>query len=71
MNKIRKFLIKLLGGVTTEDAAMDYAVGYGNGHNDCLVIVLQKMQSLNGLSADEWCKQMYNYIKEHCHEENT
>lgn len=71
MNKIKTFLIHRLGGVTTADAAMDYAVGYENGHNDCLAIVLQKMQSLNGLSADEWCKQMYNYIKENCHDENS
>lgn len=45
MNKIKTFLIRLLGGVTTADAAMDYAVGYENGHNDCLAIVLQKMDN--------------------------
>ena len=62
MNKIRKYLIHLLGGVTEEesDLAIKYAIGKtGASASKC---VLLYMKNCYGLRPDEWCKKVYDYV---------
>lgn len=62
MNKIRRYIIHLLGGVDgaelkairTYESVMATYLAYG--------IVKLSMEKVNGLAADDWCKQMYNYV---------
>ena len=59
MNKIRKHLIHLLGGVTEEELnwSIKYAVRRtGASAADAILIF---MKNCNGLHADEWCKKVY------------
>lgn len=57
MNKIRKYLIHLLGGVTEEElnCSIKYAVRRtGASAADAILLF---MKNCNGLHADEWCKR--------------
>ena len=59
MNKIRKHLIHLLGGVTGEELnwSIKYAVRRtGASAADAILLF---MKNCNGLHADEWCKKVY------------
>lgn len=59
MNKIRKYLIHLLGGVTEEElnCSIKYAVRRtGASAADAILLF---MKNCNGLHADEWCKKVY------------
>lgn len=59
MNKIRKYLIHLLGGVTEEELnwSIKYAVRrIGASAADAILLF---MKNCNGLHADEWCKKVY------------
>ena len=61
MNKIRKYLIHLLGGVTEEEALLgiQYAIRKtGAGAADAMLLY---MKNCNGLHPDEWCKKVYDY----------
>lgn len=60
MNKIRKYLIHVLGGVTEEELnwSIKYAVrrtGYAAA--DAMLLF---MKNCNGMHADEWCKKVYD-----------
>ena len=64
MNKIRKYLIHLLGGVTEEELnwSIKYAVrrtGYAAA--DAMLLY---MKTCYGLKPDEWCKKVYDYTRE-------
>lgn len=64
MNKIRKYLIHLLGGVTEEesDLAIKYAVRRtGASAAECMLLY---MKTCYGLKSDEWCKKVYDYTCE-------
>ena len=59
MNKIRKYLIHLLGGMTEEE--LDWSIKYavrmtGASAADAM---LQYVKNCHGLHADEWCKKVY------------
>ena len=61
MNKIRKYLIHLLGGVTEEE--LDWSIKYavrrtGASAADAMLLF---MKNCNGLESDEWCKKVYGY----------
>ena len=59
MNKIRKYLIHLLGGVTEKELnwSIKYAVRRtGASASDAILLF---MKNCNGLHADEWCKKVY------------
>lgn len=61
MNKIRKYLIHLLGGVTEEesDLAIKYAIRRtGASAVECMLLY---MKTCYGLKSDEWCKKVYDY----------
>lgn len=59
MNKIRKYLIHLLGGVTEEELnwSIKYAIRRtGASAADAMLLF---MKNCNGLHADEWRKKVY------------
>ena len=64
MNKIRKYLIHLLGGVTEEesDLAIKYAIGKTGA--SAAEAMLQLVKNCHGLHPDEWCKKVYGYTCE-------
>ena len=61
MNKIRKYLIHLLGGVTEEE--LNWSIKYAVRRTGASAAdaVLQYVKSCHGLHADEWCKKVYDY----------
>lgn len=61
---MRKFLIHLLGGFTLKETQESNTNSAEIGSYMTLVKIRAYAQSLNGLSADEWCKKMYNLINE-------
>lgn len=63
MNKIRKYLIHLLGGVTGEELnwSIEYAIRRtGLSASKCVLIY---MRTCYGLQPDEWCKKVYDYAR--------
>lgn len=61
MNKIRKYLIHLLGGVTEEELnwSIQYAIRRtGASAADAMPLY---MKTCYGLKPDEWCKKVYDY----------
>ena len=64
MNKIRKYLIHLLGGVTEKenDCSIKYAIRLTRFGS--IQAVLSFMKKRYGLPADEWCKTVYGYACE-------
>ena len=61
MNKIRKYLIHLLGGVTEEEALLgiQYAIRKtGAAAADAMLLY---MKNCNGFHPDEWCKKVYDF----------
>ena len=64
MNKIRKYLIHLLGGVTKEE--LDWSIKYAvrrTGASEAEAM-LQFVKNCHGLKSDEWCKKVYGYTCE-------
>ena len=60
MNKIRKYLIHLLGGVTEEELgwSIKYAVRRtGASAADAMLLFVK---NCHGLQPDEWCKKVYD-----------
>lgn len=66
MNKIRKYLIHLLGGVTEEycERKIDYFTRVERVNT--LSSVLLMMERCYGQSAEEWCKNVYDNTCERC-----
>ena len=64
MNKIRKYLIHLLGGVTKEESHEDVIYYSKTARADAIQQFKRKMTSCYGLPADEWCKTVYGYACE-------
>lgn len=61
---MRKILIHLLGGFTSKETQESNTNSAEIGSYMTLVEIRAYAQSLNGLSADEWCKKMYDHINE-------
>lgn len=61
MNKIRKYLIHLLGGVTDEELNLytRYTIRLIGFRS--IDAVLCFMKNRYGMPADEWCKTVYGY----------
>lgn len=63
MKKIKEILIHWLGGYTAEEFEQEsqesYEVGYLSNNSD----VKKYADSLYGLPSEEWCKQMYEYLR--------
>lgn len=69
MKKIKEILIHWLGGYTEKDkfeATFDLAYRIGSGYGRAVERSEIKVfaDSLYGLSADEWCNKMYEYLTE-------
>ena len=62
MNKIRKYLIHLLGGVTEEE--LDWSIKYAVRRTGAYAAdaMLLYMKTCYGLKSDEWCKKVYDYV---------
>ena len=64
MNTIRKYLIHLLGGATREEFQQDVCY-YSKAERANVIQQLKwKMEDCYGQPAEEWCKNMYEYICE-------
>ena len=61
MNKIRKYLIHLLGGVTGEEHQQEVSYYFKAARADELRQIKWKMDGCYGQSAEEWCKNIYEY----------
>ena len=62
MNKIRKYLIHLLGGVTRDELQQKVYYYSKAERADVTQQLKWKMEDCYGQSAEEWCKNMYEYI---------
>ena len=64
MSKIRKYLIHLLGGVTEDELQQEVSYYFKAERADVTQQLKWKMEDCYGQSAEEWCKNMYEYICE-------
>lgn len=65
MERIKSYLIHLLGGFTKQELARKEASSYLFWHSRMLIRInriKQKADSLWGTPPEEWCRQMYKYI---------
>ena len=63
MKKIKKKLIKWLGGITVDEYHKVLEYKYIEGKNVAYERILIEMEEVYGMSADEWCKAMYALVK--------
>lgn len=65
MERIKSYLIHLLGGVTKQELAREKAPTYLFWHF-CMLnrinSIKQKADSLYGTPPEEWCRKVYKYI---------
>ena len=61
MNKIRKYLIHLLGGVTRDELQQDVSYYIKAAIADELRQIKWKMDGCYGQTSEEWCKNIYEY----------
>ena len=61
MEKIKEKLIHLLGGVTKREKELSRSAAYKKSKRDTLADCLYAMERLYGKSADDWCKEIYEY----------
>ena len=66
MNKIRKYLIRLLGGVTKEESYEEVVYYSKTARADAILQFKRKMMSCYGQPAEEWCKNVYEFTCEYC-----
>lgn len=64
MEKIKEILIHLLGGVTKRENELSRSATYRKSQCDTLADCLDVMERLYGKSADDWCKEIYEYTYE-------
>ena len=61
MEIIKEKLIHLLGGVTKSEQELSRSVAYKKSKRDTLADCLYVMERNYGKSADDWCKEIYEY----------
>ena len=66
MNKIRKYLIHLLGGMTGEEHQQEVSYYLKAAIADELRQIKWKMDGCYGQPAEEWCKNIYEYTCKRC-----
>ena len=64
MNKIRKYLIHLLGGVTKEESYEEVVYYSKSARADAIQHLKWTMEGCYGQPAEEWCKNIYEYTCE-------
>lgn len=65
MERIKSYLIHLLGGFTKQELARKEASSYLFWHSRMLIRInriKQKADSLWGTPPEEWCRKVYSYI---------
>ena len=63
---LREKVITLLGGTTKERCGIENSVMYTNGKFRAAEAILNRMEELYGVPADEWCKEMYKFTSDMC-----
>ena len=63
---LREKVITLLGGTTKERCGIENSVMYTNGKFRAAEAILNRMEELYGVPADEWCKEMYKFTLDMC-----
>ena len=66
MKKIRKYLIHLLGGVTRDKLQQEVYYYSKAERADVTQQLKWKMEDCYGQSAEEWCKNIYEYTCKRC-----
>ena len=64
ITRLREKVITLLGGVTKERCGIENSVMFTNGKWRAAKAILNRMEELYGVPADEWCKEMYKYTSD-------
>ena len=62
MERIKSYLIHLLGGITKQDRADLSKLNSTRRDLARLHSIKQKADCLYGTPPEEWCRQMYSYI---------
>lgn len=66
MNKIRKYLIHLLGGVTGEEHQQEVSYHFKAARAHAILHLKRTMDGCYGQPAEEWCKNIYEYTCNRC-----
>ena len=66
ITRLREKVITLLGGTTKERCGIENSVMYTNGKFRAAEAILNRMEELYGVPADEWCKEMYKFTSDMC-----
>lgn len=61
MNRIRKYLIHLLGGATGDELQQEVTYYFKAARADEIQQFKWKMEGCYGQPAEEWCKNIYEY----------
>ena len=61
---LREKVITLLGGVTKERCGIENSVMFTEGKRRAALKILNRMEELYGVPADEWCKDMYKFTSD-------
>lgn len=64
ITRLREKVITLLGGATKERCGIENSVMYTHGKFRAAEAILNRMEELYGVSADEWCKEMYKFTSD-------
>ena len=64
ITRFREKVITLLGGTTIERCGIENSVMYTNGKFRAAEAILNRMEELYGVPADEWCKEMYKFTSD-------
>lgn len=63
MNNIKNSLIRLLGGITAEESNRLQICRFYSGAVYSYYCVESEMKKQYGKPADEWCNNIYNFVK--------
>ena len=64
LTRFREKVLTLLGGTTIERCGIENSVMYTNGKFRAAEAILNRMEELYGVPADEWCKEMYKFTSD-------
>lgn len=68
MKKIKRKLIKWLGGVTQEEHRNFLRFSHIDGKHFAYGLINEEMRLCYGMPAEKWCEHMYNYVVKLCEE---
>ena len=71
IDKIKTKLIHLLGGYTEAEQRANGKSNFNSGVFITYCYLLSFADSLYGLTADDWCRRMYQYIEQAVKHENN